>query len=70
VLIAANVLKGRKITCYSAVRPDVEIAGATYVEGSNEDAVVDGNLVTGQDWIGHVNVIKELLKLLGSRIEA
>ncbi len=32
ILTAANVLKGRKATCYPAVGPDITLAGGTYVE--------------------------------------
>jgi protease I len=45
VPISAGVLKGRRVTCVSAIRDDVVNAGAEYV---NEPVVVDGNFVTSR----------------------
>ena len=45
VPISAGVLKGRRITCVSAIKDDVVNAGAEYV---NEPVVVDGNFVTSR----------------------
>jgi protease I len=45
VPISAGVLKGRRITCVSAIKDDVINAGADYV---NEPVVVDGNFVTSR----------------------
>lgn len=45
VPISAGILKGRRITCVSAVRDDVINAGAEYVD---EAVVVDGSLVTSR----------------------
>ena len=46
VLISADLLRGRRITCYRGIRDDVVLAGARY-----EDApvVVDGNLITSRE---------------------
>jgi len=43
VLCTAEILKGRKATCYPAMKADLIHAGATYVP---EKVVVDGNLIT------------------------
>jgi len=45
VLISADLLRGRRATCYEGIRDDVKNAGARY-----EDApvVVDGNLITSR----------------------
>jgi deglycase len=45
VPISAGVLKGRRVTCVSAIKDDVVNAGAEYV---NEPVVVDGNFVTSR----------------------
>lgn len=45
VPISAGILKGRRVTCVSAIRDDVINAGADYVD---EPVVVDGNLVTSR----------------------
>jgi len=61
VLTAYNLVKGKRVTCYIAVKPDVERAGATYVD---EEVVVDGNLVTSRAWPDLPAFIKEFIKLL------
>ncbi len=45
VLCSAAMLKGRKITCYFAIKDDVVNAGAKYVD---VEVVVDRNLVTSR----------------------
>ena len=69
VLAAADVLKGRKCSCYPAVSPDVMRAGGTYVEVAMTEAVVDGNLVTGPAWPAHPAWLGKFLEVLGTRIE-
>ena len=68
VLTAANVLKGRVLTCYAAVSPEVTLAGGNYKEVAPTQAVVDGNLVTSPAWPGHPAALKEFYKLLGVKI--
>jgi protease I len=68
ILSAAGVLKGRKLTAYPAVGPEVTVAGGKYQNVSVDDAVVDGNLVTSPAWPGHPKFISEFLKLLGTKI--
>ena len=69
VLAAANVLEGKKCTCYPAVSPDVALAGGTYAEVAITEAVVDGNLVTGPAWPANSAWLREFLRVLGTRIE-
>lgn len=45
VLVSAGVLKGRKATCFCAIKDDVVNAGAHY---EDSEVVVDGNLVTSR----------------------
>lgn len=45
VLVSANILKGRKCTCYTSIKDDVMNAGARYID---EEVVVDENLVTSR----------------------
>ncbi len=45
VLVSADVLKGRKVTSYKAIKDDMVNAGATWVD---EEVVVDGNMVTSR----------------------
>jgi len=46
ILISADRLRGRRVTCYKGIRDDVKLAGALY-----EDApvVVDGHLITSRE---------------------
>jgi len=45
VLVSANILKGRKCTCFPSIKDDVMNAGARYMD---EEVVVDRNLVTSR----------------------
>lgn len=45
VPISAKIVKGKKMTCFLAVKDDVMNAGAEYVD---RDVVVDGNLITSR----------------------
>jgi protease I len=69
VLAAADVLQGKKCSCYPAVSPDVTRAGGTYAEVAMTDAVTDGNLVSGPAWPAHPAWLAQFLKVLGTRIE-
>ncbi len=69
VLAAADVVKGKKVSAYPAVGPDVERAGGQYVEVPMTEAVVDGNLVTGPAWPAHPAWLAKFLGVLGTRIE-
>jgi protease I len=53
ILAAAQVIKGKRLSCYPACAPEVENAGGTYAAVEMTDAVVDGNLVTGPAWPAH-----------------
>lgn len=45
VLCSTPALKGKKATCFFAIKDDVVNAGATYVDA---ETVVDGNLITAR----------------------
>ncbi len=45
VLCSTPLLRGKKATCFFAIKDDVSNAGATYVDA---DVVVDGNLITSR----------------------
>ena len=53
LLAAARVLKGRKVSCYPACSPEVELAGGSFVSLQMTEAHVDGNLVTAPAWPAH-----------------
>lgn len=69
ILTVAGVVKGRKLTAYPAVGPDIEVAGETYVQVDIDDVVVDGNLVTSPAWPAHPKFIKAFLDVLGVKID-
>ena len=46
VPISAKILKGRHLTAFSAIRDDLENAGAIF---SDKPVVIDGNLVTSRN---------------------
>jgi len=69
VLAAADVLKGRKCSCYPATSPDVTLSGGTYVDVPMDEAVVDGNLVSGPAWPALHSFMSKFLTVLGTRIE-
>jgi len=68
VLTTAQVLKGRTLTAYVAVGPDIELAGGTWKNIPADQAVVDGNLVTSPAWPGHQAILKEFFQLLDIKI--
>ena len=45
VLCSAGILKGRRVTCFSAIKDDVVNAGGIFEDA---EVVVDGNLVTSR----------------------
>lgn len=65
ILTAAEVIKGRTLTCYAAVAPEVTLAGGIYKEVHPTEAVTDGNLTTSPAWPGHPAILSEFYKLLG-----
>ncbi len=68
ILTAAGVVKGRKLTAYPAVGPEVTLAGGTFQSIPIDGAFVDGNLVTSPAWPAHANFIREFLKIMGAKI--
>ena len=69
ILAAADVLKGKKCSCYPAVSPDVTRAGGTFVDLAMTEAVTDANLVTAPAWPAHPAWLAQFLAILGTRIE-
>lgn len=64
LLIEADVVKGKKATCYISVSTDLKNAGGIYLDKS---VVVDGNLVTSRFPADLPNFCHETLKLLKNR---
>jgi protease I len=69
LLAAADVLRGKKCSCYPACAPEVILAGGTFADIAVNEAVIDGNLVTGPAWPAHPAWLSKFLTLLGTKIE-
>lgn len=50
ILAAADVIRGRRVSGYSACAPEVRLAGAEFVDTAPDRAIRDGNLVSGFAW--------------------
>jgi protease I len=61
LLLAAGSVRGRKMTCYPELEPDIRGAGAEFV---NREVVVDGPLVTVRGWPDNGPWMKEFVKLM------
>ena len=61
ILVAANLVEGRTVTCYVHVRSEAERAGAHY---SERQAVRDGNIVSAQTWESHPEFYREVFACL------
>ena len=64
LLVAAGVVKGRSISAYPAVGPEVTMAGGKFVDLPMTEAHVDGNLVTGPAWPAHPAWLAKFLQVL------
>jgi deglycase len=64
LLVAAGVAKGRSMSAYPAVGPEVTMAGGKYVDVPMTEAHVDGNLVTGPAWPAHPAWLAKFLQVL------
>lgn len=61
VLISAKILKGKRITCFSAIKDDVVNAGAKY---SDTPVVRDGRLITSRFPADLPSFCREIIKTL------
>jgi protease I len=68
ILVAAGVVKGRKMTAYPAVGPDVTVAGGEFADIPVDKAIVDGKLVTAPAWPAHPEWLAKFLDVLGTKI--
>ena len=66
LLVEADILRGRKLTCVRSVSTDVRNAGGEYL---NQEVVVDGNLVTSRTPPDMPAWCRETLKLLKSKAD-
>lgn len=64
ILAVAGVLAGRRSAAYPALAPDVEAAGAEFVDA---EVVVDGLQVSGRSWADNPAWMREFIRILRSR---
>jgi protease I len=68
VPVSAGILKGRTMTCVSAIKDDVINAGARYVD---QEVVVDGNLISSRTPADLPAFCREIVKALsGAKVGA
>ena len=68
ILAAADVIRGRRVSGYSACAPEVRLAGAEFVDTAPDRAIRDGNLVSGFAWSAHPQFLALFLEALGTRV--
>jgi len=68
ILTAADLVRGRTISAYPAVAPEIRAAGGEYADIPIDRAVVDGNFVTAPAWPAHPDWLAKFLGVLGTRI--
>ena len=61
LLLAAGDMKGRRMTCYPDLEPDLKFAGAEFL---NQEVVVDGPLVTVRGWPDNGPWMKEFVRVV------
>jgi protease I len=64
LLTAAGVAKGRSMSAYPAVAPEVTAAGGRYVSLPMNEAHVDGNLVSAPAWPAQPAWLAKFLQVL------
>lgn len=69
ILTAADIIKGRKLTAYPAVKPEVVMAGGVFIDKNPDETVVDGNLITAPAWPGNTAILKDFLNALNVKIK-
>ncbi len=68
LLAAADVIRGRNISCYPACAPEVKLAGADFADIAVDAAVTDGQFVTAPAWPAHPQWLAQFLRVLGTEI--
>ncbi|MER5442246.1 DJ-1/PfpI family protein [Streptomyces sp. NPDC002790] len=61
---AVDGLRGRRVTAYPALEPDMQAAGATFHDA---EVVVDGTLVSSRAWPDHSGWMREFLTVLRAK---
>lgn len=64
LMAEADILRGRKVTCVTAIKTDLVNAGATY---QNKEVVIDGNLITSRTPPDLPAMMRACLEFLGAQ---
>ena len=64
MLVSADIVRGKKMTSFFAIKDDLIAAGATYLD---QEVVVDGNLITSRKPDDLSAFVKEIIKLLNRK---
>jgi len=64
MLTSADIVRGRKVTCFKAIKDDMIHAGGKYVD---EEVAVDGNLITSRMPIDLPAFCREIAKALAAQ---
>ena len=64
ILAAARVVEGKRVSCYPACAPDIELAGGVYARIPVDQAVTDGHLVSCPAWPAHPAFLAQFLVVL------
>ncbi len=67
LVAAADLVRGKKLTCYEHVRLDAEAYGGKF---QTQAAVRDGRLVTAQTWVQHPEFYREVFQCLTAQVPA
>lgn len=68
LLTVADVLRGRTLTAYPSIGPEIILAGGHYIEKEADDVVIDGNLITSPAWPGNTAILRAFIYQLGIKI--
>ena len=63
-LISAGLVKGRRVTCYKSVAPEMKEAGALYEDA---EVVVDNNLISSRQPSDLPAFMREIMKMLKNK---
>jgi protease I len=61
MLVSAGILRGKRVTCFYAIKDDLINAGAEFVD---KEVVVDGNLITSRNPYDLPAFCREIIKFL------
>ena len=61
LLVSADIIRGRKVTCFFAIKDDLKAAGGNYVD---QEVVVDKNIITSRKPEDLSAFVREIIKLI------